>query len=80
MIQSFLFITLLSMFKIFFSLRLNNVNTKIGFASSKTSICLEPINQSSDWELELRSPCKLNLFLRITGRRENGYHDLGDFS
>jgi 4-diphosphocytidyl-2-C-methyl-D-erythritol kinase len=29
-----------------------------------------------DYELELRSPCKINLFLRIMGRRENGYHDL----
>ena len=33
---------------------------------------------SSDLEdsLKLRSPCKLNLFLRILGRRPTGYHDL----
>ena len=29
-----------------------------------------------DYELSLRSPCKINLFLRITGRRDTGYHDL----
>jgi hypothetical protein len=31
---------------------------------------------NSDYELSLRSPCKINLFLRITGKRANGYHDL----
>jgi 4-diphosphocytidyl-2-C-methyl-D-erythritol kinase len=30
----------------------------------------------SQWELSLRSPCKLNLFLRVMGRRSSGYHDL----
>lgn len=30
---------------------------------------------STAW-LDVRSPAKLNLFLHITGRRENGYHDL----
>lgn len=29
-----------------------------------------------DYDLSLRSPCKINLFLRITGRRANGFHDL----
>jgi 4-diphosphocytidyl-2-C-methyl-D-erythritol kinase len=29
-----------------------------------------------DYDLSLRSHCKINLFLRITGRRENGFHDL----
>ena len=28
------------------------------------------------WELSLRSPCKLNFFLRILGRRPTGFHDL----
>jgi len=30
----------------------------------------------ADWQLSLRSPCKLNFFLRILGRRPNGFHDL----
>lgn len=30
--------------------------------------------------LSLPSPAKLNLFLYITGRRENGYHDLQTYS
>ena len=26
-----------------------------------------------DWEISLKSPCKINLFLRIMGKRETGY-------
>jgi hypothetical protein len=29
----------------------------------------------ADWQLSLRSPCKLNLFLRILGRRPNGFRE-----
>ena len=29
-----------------------------------------------DYELSLRSPCKINLFLRIMGKRDDGFHDL----
>ena len=39
--------------------------------SMSTSMITNP-----NYELSLRSPCKINLFLRITGKRENGYHDL----
>jgi len=28
------------------------------------------------WDLELASPCKINLFLRILRKREDGYHEL----
>ena len=31
---------------------------------------------SNQWDIELKSPCKLNLFLRILNRRPNGFHDL----
>jgi 4-diphosphocytidyl-2-C-methyl-D-erythritol kinase len=31
---------------------------------------------SGDWQESLRSPCKINLFLRILGRRPSGFHDL----
>lgn len=39
---------------------------------------LHPIDQTitAETEIEVHSPAKLNLFLHITGRRENGYHDL----
>ena len=33
-------------------------------------------DSTSQWDLKLSSPCKLNLFLRIISRRPNGYHDL----
>lgn len=31
---------------------------------------------SNNWELKLNSPCKLNLFLRILGRRPNGFRKI----
>ena len=31
---------------------------------------------SPQWDIELNSPCKLNLFLRILNRRPSGFHDL----
>ena len=44
----------------------------------KTTYSLKELSSTvtSEWDLFLKSPCKLNLFLRILGRRENGYHDL----
>ena len=32
--------------------------------------------KSMQWDLSLRSPCKINLFLRILGRRPTGYRKL----
>ncbi len=41
-------------------------------ASSETSSAVDP----SQYDLSLFSPCKINLFLRIIRKREDGYHDL----
>jgi 4-diphosphocytidyl-2-C-methyl-D-erythritol kinase len=41
-------------------------------ASSETSSTVDP----SQYDLSLFSPCKINLFLRIIRKREDGYHDL----
>lgn len=39
----------------------------------KTSIASSSIHGTGNWDLELISPCKINLFLRILGRRTSGY-------
>lgn len=41
-------------------------------ASSETSSTVDP----PQYDLSLFSPCKINLFLRIIRKREDGYHDL----
>jgi len=41
-----------------------------------SSIPTLSLKKNPEYELSLRSPCKVNLFLRITGKRPNGYHDL----
>ena len=46
----------------------NNINTI--YMSNSNDV------KSMKWELSLRSPCKINLFLRILARRPTGYHDL----
>ena len=45
--------------------------TKLHSTSSTSNIL-----ESFKWDLQLSSPCKLNLFLRIISRRPNGFHDL----
>ena len=35
-----------------------------------------PSPSDGAWDIELCSPSKVNLFLRITARRDDGYHDL----
>jgi 4-diphosphocytidyl-2-C-methyl-D-erythritol kinase len=51
------------------TLRLSNIRSGASLSSSSSP-------KSGDYDLTLRSPCKINLFLRILGRRPNGYHDL----
>jgi 4-diphosphocytidyl-2-C-methyl-D-erythritol kinase len=35
-----------------------------------------PLPQAPDWDLTLASPSKINLFLRVLRRRDDGYHEL----
>mmetsp|Transcript_4450 Transcript_4450/g.6272 ORF Transcript_4450/g.6272 Transcript_4450/m.6272 type:complete len:410 (+) Transcript_4450:16-1245(+) len=44
-------------------------------ASSSSSESINT-NDNDDYDLSLFSPCKINLFLRILRKREDGYHDL----
>uniref|UniRef100_A0A7S2CPU7 GHMP kinase N-terminal domain-containing protein n=1 Tax=Octactis speculum TaxID=3111310 RepID=A0A7S2CPU7_9STRA len=37
---------------------------------------LTSLSASESFDLELRSPSKINLFLRVTARRDDGFHDL----
>lgn len=40
------------------------------------ALAMSSADSYGPWDVSLRSPCKLNLFLRILGRRPNGFHDL----
>jgi len=55
--------------------RTSGINT---LASSLQMEGAEDISDKQDcnWDLELFSPCKINLFLQILRKREDGYHDL----
>ena len=44
--------------------------------SASSPAASEPGTQSGADELSLFSPCKVNLFLRITRKREDGFHEL----
>jgi hypothetical protein len=41
----------------------------------RDTTCMSSI-LSENWESSLKSPCKLNLFLRILGKRDTGFHEL----
>jgi len=49
------------------SIRKTNYNYNNIYMSNSNDV------KSMKWELSLRSPCKINLFLRILGRRPTGY-------
>lgn len=51
-------------------------NRLITSTSIRNKVSLNAGPESGKWDISLRSPCKINLFLRILGRRPNGYHDL----
>jgi 4-diphosphocytidyl-2-C-methyl-D-erythritol kinase len=69
-------IILISSTSTIFSLIFKNKISNIANPKSSNLILKSSFIQNSEYELSLRSPCKINLFLRITGKRENGYHDL----
>ena len=50
--------------------RLLSSNTKSYQTLSASS------SNDNNWELSLTSPCKINLFLRILGKRPSGYRKL----
>lgn len=50
--------------------RLLNFNTKSYKTLSASG------SKDNNWELSLASPCKINLFLRILGKRPSGYRKL----
>ncbi len=55
------------------------LSTRAGKYRVKTSLYggkNELPNWAGPYDLQLRSPCKLNLFLRILGRRPSGFHEL----
>ena len=41
-----------------------------------TTVTLDASSESAEESLSLFSPCKINLFLRIIRKREDGFHDL----
>mmetsp|Transcript_42203 Transcript_42203/g.112642 ORF Transcript_42203/g.112642 Transcript_42203/m.112642 type:complete len:458 (-) Transcript_42203:32-1405(-) len=44
--------------------------------TAATTAAPAPAASDGAWDIELCSPSKVNLFLRITARRDDGYHDL----
>ena len=44
--------------------------------TAATTVAPAPAASDGAWDIELCSPSKVNLFLRITARRDDGYHDL----
>jgi 4-diphosphocytidyl-2-C-methyl-D-erythritol kinase len=46
------------------------------YSSAEATSQSESGVDSSQYDLSLFSPCKINLFLRIIRKREDGYHDL----
>ena len=55
--------------------RLNN-NIRIKYNSNTLHMTSINDDKTAKWDLSLRSPCKINLFLRILGRRPTGYRKL----
>eukprot|EP00178_Gracilaria_changii_P014181 TRINITY_DN401_c0_g1_i13.p1 TRINITY_DN401_c0_g1~~TRINITY_DN401_c0_g1_i13.p1 ORF type:complete len:353 (-),score=38.81 TRINITY_DN401_c0_g1_i13:2650-3708(-) len=60
--------------------RFNSVSKRCHFAPLMTASKPLPDEKSvvspDEWDLRLGSPCKINLFLRVMGKREDGFHEL----
>jgi len=44
--------------------------------SIRSSLSSSPSVAAPQWDISLKSPSKINLFLRILGKRKDGYHEL----
>jgi hypothetical protein len=67
------FLTTASSSSLYYSRATNSLSF---FAATSSETPTEAASKTSSSTLTLFSPCKINLFLRIIRKREDGYHDL----
>jgi hypothetical protein len=72
------FILLSAIFSLFFLGGSLSFKQRMALTNHRAFLGLKMSSEATQgsWDVSLRSPCKLNLFLRILGRRPTGFHDL----